>query len=112
MKPTTGSYAIAFGAPLSEAIRELERSAESLTNASEKVIAGPTTTFGEQIKKAVKARMRPRFGANTPTADEESFGQKVKRAAEQKAGTKKQHAEQVARDSKRYPKPRKRTLSE
>jgi hypothetical protein len=48
-------------------------------------------------------------------APEESFGQKIKKAVEQKSGvtpTQKQHKERAERERKRYPQPRKRTKSE
>jgi hypothetical protein len=53
------------------------------------------------------------FAANAP---EESFGQKIKKAVEQKSGvtpTQKQHKEQAERESNRYlHKPRQRTKGE
>jgi hypothetical protein len=112
MNATTGSYAIAFGLPLNEAVRQLEASALTLRNASDKVAASSKDSFGQRLRSAVQARLRPRVvAANTPQAEEESFGEKLRRAVKQKS-PRKQHEQQAARDSKRYPKPRQRTLSE
>jgi aspartate aminotransferase-like enzyme len=101
MNSPTTSYGLAFCLPLSQAIAQLEASALLLRNASEKVAASNTESFGQRIKKAVKAKMRPRVFANAPESNEETFGERVKRAVKEKS-PRRQHAEQAEADRNRY----------
>jgi hypothetical protein len=86
MNISSGSYAIAFGLPLNEAIRKLEASANDLERSSEKVSAERSqSSFGQRIKRAVQAKLPHRDTGNTAKAERESFGRKIANAARAKA---------------------------
>ena len=84
MNQPSSSYAIAFGLPINEAIRQLEQTAKEMTDASGNAPAKPDS-FGQRIAKAVKAKMPARHASNTPTDEpDESFGRKLANAVKDK----------------------------
>jgi hypothetical protein len=97
---------LAMGQPIDIAIAAVKASAETLAKAVEKA-PGRTNSFGQRVaqlaKERVRSRQRLRVAPVTrDSAPEESFGEKLKKAVEERSGAK-QHKDQAARERSRYP---------
>jgi hypothetical protein len=106
-----------MGLPIDEAVAAVHASAETLRLAAEKT-PDRRNSFAERMAKLAKVKARwPRLHVVAQSESAPSFGEKIKQAAERKAGattTKKQHAEQAAKERNRYQpaQPRPRTASD
>jgi hypothetical protein len=102
-------FGLAYGLPIDEACERMFTCAGLLNAAAEKMPAPSSHSFGERITQAVKAKVaniptvrhRPAVSASA-SAEEESFGQKLKKAVKKKSGQQRQK-EQAERERKRYP---------
>jgi hypothetical protein len=99
---------------------ELKRSCEEMDRATERIAREREeynrNTVGQRLCAAVMARIHrrqaPRVKAiAAPTAEEESFGEKLKKAVEKKLG-RKEREERLKRERERYPKRRPHTKGE
>jgi hypothetical protein len=101
-------------AALKRSLAEVDRATDKIEREREQLGYGRKGFgFGARIAQAVRARTTRVF-ASAAANEGESFGQKVKRAAEKQGGvtTKKQHAEQAEKERSRYPQRRKRGKGE
>jgi len=93
------------GLPIHEAVAAVNASAETLRLAAEKT-PDKRNSFAERMAKLAKVKARwPRFHVVAQSESAPSFGEKIKQAAQRKAGattTRKQHAEQSAKERSRY----------
>jgi hypothetical protein len=104
--PVMAGRGMGFGLPIDEAVQRTEELAKDLSTAAKNNPAS-STSFGRKIAQSVKSKVAAHTGVRTAavTAEDESFGQKIKEAVEKKRGklpTQKQHKEEAERDGGRY----------
>ena len=96
---------------------DLQKQVEEIQRAAATPVRGAEQDFGARLKAAVKQRTNNLraglFASASPSPTAESFGEKIKKAVEQKSGVRR-HKENVEREKTRYRKPgqRPRTRSD
>ena len=86
----------------------LKRSFDAFARATDKIARErEQMNFGGRIARAVKRKLASAQSRTAVSAEGDSFGEQLKKAVEKKSG-KKQHADHVEREDKRYKPPQRR----